>query len=165
MTDLDTQCAVALIRLRAETQALFSLCEQVVKSSAQCRLSLLDLRLLMIHARWMEASGYLQSKSEVARVAPHTAIGGAVHQVEETSGRSHWLTSEQNGGKTGAPPGLLQDDHLGLSNWLSRHGNARQLVRQRAREIQLERARAAQQVRDMPLLGEHEGKPLGNGPL
>ena len=35
-----------------------------------------------------------------------------------------------DGGKTGYPPGMLQDDDSRLSKWLSQRGNARQLASQ-----------------------------------
>ena len=38
--------------------------------------------------------------------------------------------AENNGGKTGWPPGLLQDDCKGLSKWLSKHPDARRRVRE-----------------------------------
>ena len=39
-------------------------------------------------------------------------------------------TTENNGGKTGWPPGLLQDDCKGLSKWLSNQPDARRRVRE-----------------------------------
>ena len=38
--------------------------------------------------------------------------------------------AENNGGKTGWPPGLLQDDCKDLSKWLSKHPDARRRVRE-----------------------------------
>ena len=37
---------------------------------------------------------------------------------------------EANGGKTGWPPGLLQDDCKGLSKWLSNQPDAKRRVRE-----------------------------------
>ena len=37
--------------------------------------------------------------------------------------------------KTGWPPGLLQDDSIQLSQWLSNRGNAKQLVDEKVAEI------------------------------
>ena len=39
-------------------------------------------------------------------------------------------TTENNGGKTGWPPGLLQDDCKGLSKWLSNRPDAKRRVRE-----------------------------------
>ena len=39
-------------------------------------------------------------------------------------------TTETNGGKTGWPPGLLQDDCKGLSKWLSNKPDAKRRVRE-----------------------------------
>lgn len=39
-----------------------------------------------------------------------------------------------NGGKTGWPPGLLQDDSRGLSKWFASRLDAREVVRENARE-------------------------------
>ena len=39
-------------------------------------------------------------------------------------------TTENNGGKTGWPPGLLQDDSKGLSKWLSNRPDAKRRVRE-----------------------------------
>ena len=39
-------------------------------------------------------------------------------------------TTENNGGKTGWPPGLLQDDCKGLSKWLSNKPDAKRRVRE-----------------------------------
>ena len=39
-------------------------------------------------------------------------------------------TTETNGGKTGWPPGLLQDDSKGLSKWLSNQPDAKRRVRE-----------------------------------
>lgn len=36
--------------------------------------------------------------------------------------------AENNGGKTGAPPGMLQDDNRKLSRWLANQPHARQHV-------------------------------------
>jgi hypothetical protein len=36
---------------------------------------------------------------------------------------------------TGWPPGMLQDDHPGLSRWLSNTPEARRLVRERCADI------------------------------
>lgn len=41
-----------------------------------------------------------------------------------------------NGGKTGAPPGMLQDDCRKLSRWLASRPGARRLVKERCREIE-----------------------------
>ncbi|MES2910554.1 MAG: hypothetical protein V4718_04145 [Pseudomonadota bacterium] len=40
----------------------------------------------------------------------------------------------ENGGKTGWPPGLLQDDSKGLSRWLSSKPDARQVVKNDAKD-------------------------------
>lgn len=40
-----------------------------------------------------------------------------------------------NGGKTGWPPGLLQDDDRKLSRWFASRPGARRLVEQRCAEI------------------------------
>ena len=40
-----------------------------------------------------------------------------------------------NGGKTGHPPGLLQDDSRKLSNWFASRMNARQEVREVCKQI------------------------------
>lgn len=50
--------------------------------------------------------------------------------------------SGDNGGKTGHPPGMLQDDHKGLSRWLSTRPNARAEARAAADEIAASRAAA-----------------------
>jgi hypothetical protein len=42
-----------------------------------------------------------------------------------------------NGGKTGWPPGLLQDDCSKLSKWLSNRMDAREVVRRNVAEQQL----------------------------
>jgi len=39
-------------------------------------------------------------------------------------------TTENNGGKTGWPPGLLQDDCKGLSKWLANKPDAKRRVRE-----------------------------------
>ena len=39
-------------------------------------------------------------------------------------------TTENNGGKTGWPPGLLQDDSRSLSKWFSNKPDAKQRVRE-----------------------------------
>jgi|APGre2960657373_1045057.scaffolds.fasta_scaffold51917_5 hypothetical protein len=39
-------------------------------------------------------------------------------------------TTENNGGKTGWPPGLLQDDCKGLSKWLANQPDAKRRVRE-----------------------------------
>ena len=39
-------------------------------------------------------------------------------------------TTENNGGKTGWPPGLLQDDSKGLSKWFSNKPDAKRRVRE-----------------------------------
>lgn len=44
--------------------------------------------------------------------------------------------TENNGGKTGWPPGMLQDDSRQLSKWLSTHGCARALAQEAAKEIE-----------------------------
>lgn len=41
--------------------------------------------------------------------------------------------------KTGWPPGLLQDDHKGLSQWLASKPNARQIVRESIRLAEIKR--------------------------
>lgn len=38
--------------------------------------------------------------------------------------------SEDNGGKTGWPPGLLQDDNSRLSRWFANKPDARRIVRE-----------------------------------
>lgn len=43
---------------------------------------------------------------------------------------------QTNGGKTGWPPGLLQDDSRGLSKWFASRLDAREVVRTNAREDQ-----------------------------
>ncbi len=53
-----------------------------------------------------------------------------------------------NGGKTGSPPGLLQDDCRGLSKALSATPNARQDVRDACAGIEAQRA-ALQELADM----------------
>lgn len=45
----------------------------------------------------------------------------------------------QNGGRTGYPPGLLQDDCAELSRWLAERAGARRCVREVAREIEARR--------------------------
>lgn len=42
----------------------------------------------------------------------------------------------KNGGKTGWPPGLLQDDSKKFSKWLASKPDARHIVRQVARDIE-----------------------------
>ena len=44
-----------------------------------------------------------------------------------------------NGGKTGHPPGLLQDDSRKLSNWFASRMNARQEVREVCKQIAQEK--------------------------
>ena len=41
-----------------------------------------------------------------------------------------------NGGKTGWPPGLLQDDSKKLSQWFASRPDARRIVRENARKIE-----------------------------
>jgi hypothetical protein len=43
-----------------------------------------------------------------------------------------------NGGKTGWPPGLLQDDCKGLSKWLSNQPDAKRRVREALAELEQE---------------------------
>lgn len=49
------------------------------------------------------------------------------------------MSADQNGGKTGWPPGMLQDDSKQLSNWLSTHGCARALAQEAAEKIKARR--------------------------
>ena len=53
-----------------------------------------------------------------------TAIKEVLAQPEQPT------TTENNGGKTGWPPGLLQDDSKGLSKWLSNQPDAKRRVRE-----------------------------------
>lgn len=55
-----------------------------------------------------------------------------------------------NGGKTGHPPGLLQDDCRKLSKWLASRINARQKVREVCKQIAQERNHE-KQVSAMPM--------------
>lgn len=41
----------------------------------------------------------------------------------------------ENGGKTGSPPGMLQDDSRQLSRWLANQPHARQHVKEACAEI------------------------------
>lgn len=50
-------------------------------------------------------------------------------------------STDNNGGKTGWPPGLLQDDSKRLSGWLSTRGCARALAQEAALEKMAENAR------------------------
>lgn len=45
--------------------------------------------------------------------------------------------ASSNGGKTGWPPGLLQDDHSRLSKWFASRPEARYLVRKNLMEINM----------------------------
>lgn len=49
--------------------------------------------------------------------------------------RAHPATADGNGGKTGHPPGLLQDDDRGLSKWLAGKPDARRRAREAAAAI------------------------------
>lgn len=46
------------------------------------------------------------------------------------------MRSEVNGGRTGFPPGLLQDDSRSLSRWFASRLDARRVVREVCREMQ-----------------------------
>lgn len=59
-------------------------------------------------------------------------------------------TTENNGGKTGWPPGLLQDDCKGLSKWLSNRPDAKRRVREALAE-------QTTQVAVPDLIGPNEG--------
>jgi hypothetical protein len=48
--------------------------------------------------------------------------------------------AEVNGGKTGWPPGLLQDDCRGLSQWLASRPDALRRVREACAEIEAARS-------------------------
>lgn len=51
-------------------------------------------------------------------------------------------STDNNGGKTGWPPGLLQDDSKRLSGWLSTRGCARALAQEAALEKAAKNVRA-----------------------
>ena len=61
-------------------------------------------------------------------------------------------TTKNNGGKTGWPPGLLQDDCKGLSKWLSNKPDAKRRVREAQNMAEQPAYRAVKTV--------HEGKPV-----
>lgn len=102
------------------------------------------------NCRTMEKVGYLADllNATVNLSIASTAVGGAfpAHASQSmidageavASGRMTEIweamrgaaLAELGGGKTGWPPGLLQDDHKGLSKWLASRPDARRRVRE-----------------------------------
>lgn len=59
----------------------------------------------------------------------HLTKGGAQLWLRHLFALERPSTLESNGGRTGWPPGLLQDDCTGLSKWLASKPDARECVR------------------------------------
>lgn len=73
----------------------------------------------------LEALGQLWLFSDEAAVIANPAITALRKALAEQPS-----AVEGNGGMTGWPPGLLQDDCKGLSKWLSKQPDARRRVRE-----------------------------------
>lgn len=54
---------------------------------------------------------------------------------EETAATASVSGLQANGGKTGWPPGMLQDDHKGLSKWLAGKPDARMRAREAGKDL------------------------------
>lgn len=50
--------------------------------------------------------------------------------AEKLSAEAQAKAKRENGGKTGSPPGMLQDDSRQLSRWLANQPHARQHVKE-----------------------------------
>ena len=60
----------------------------------------------------------------------------AARKASESVMERKWAShAADNGGKTGSPPGMLQDDSRKLSRWLANQPHARQHVREACEAI------------------------------
>lgn len=147
----DEQCvkaAAELIRLHAAREE----CE--VQYQAKCdeigELLEIKHKLLGLNTELLEA---LKQALEYLRDNQHYIADNERHVyvmeynafLERLEALAEPTTTENNGGKTGWPPGLLQDDCKGLSKWLSNQPDARRRVREALAHATTEREQPAQQ--------------------
>ena len=92
--------------------------------------SIIALRTALAQPQEPDPWGAGYEAGYAAGVAEHPAQPVQDHFPDATKTVQAPVQDPENGGKTGWPPGLLQDDCRGLSKWLASRPDARQRLRE-----------------------------------